>query len=178
MAALIIFLALLLVISAGHKLATRETMALVTARLLALPPQTGMAVLLMAASAELLAALGMVLLPTRAGGALAAAAIWASYAIALLRHRGQVLDCGCDLVRREKPVGIFALARPVLLAALALLVAFGPVINWQVDAPFAAIALVALWFAAGEIAAIPALNSAHNRTRKRAITRFAGRTNS
>ncbi|MBD3728165.1 MAG: hypothetical protein IE933_00500 [Sphingomonadales bacterium] len=158
MAAVTLALILLLVASAAHKFIQRDSMAPVTARLVGVPAAAGALVLLLAASAEILAALALVMPATRLGGAMAAAAIWTSYAVALLRHRGSVLDCGCDLVRREKPVGLFAILRPVLLAAAALSVALVPPRGWTVDAPFAAAALLALWFAASELAAIPAFS--------------------
>ena len=44
----------------------------------------------------------------------------------------------------------------LVLAALALLtVAVLPVAGWSIEAPFAALALLALWFAAGELHSIP-----------------------
>lgn len=156
MAAITLALILLLAVSAAHKFIERERMALVTSRLLGVPFQMGATLLLMVAVAELLAAIAMCLPATRMGGAIAGAALWSSYTIALLRHRGAVLDCGCDLVRREKPVGLFAILRPALLAILAFATALVAPADWSVEVPFAAAALLALWFAASELAAIPA----------------------
>ena len=70
-------------------------------------------------------------------------------------RRGQVLDCGCDFVRRERPVGWPAIFRPTVLAMLALTVAAAPQPAFALDTPFAALALLALYFAASELAALP-----------------------
>ena len=156
MAALPLFMALLLAIAATHKLIERQRLATVTMRLAGVPAHFGMPLLLLAATGEALVAIALLVTDLRMGGALGAAAIWSVYALALLRHRGAVLDCGCDLVRREKPVGATAILRPALLALLALIVAALPASPWNAETPFAALALLALWFAAAELAAIPA----------------------
>lgn len=156
MAAVALFLALLLAVSAGHKLVERQRLAGVAARLAGAPAQLGPALLLAAAAYEATAALALIVAPLRPGGALAAAALWSGYALALLHHRGERLDCGCDFVRREKPIGTFAIARSALLAALAVAVAVSPAAAWTLDAPFAALALLALWIAASELSALPA----------------------
>jgi len=157
MAGLWLFLAVLLATSAGHKLIARERLAVAAARLAGMPLAMGPALLLASASAEVLAALALLAEPLRQAGAIAASALWSLYAVALFARRGQVLDCGCDFVRRERPVAAPAIARPALLAVLALIVASQPVTGFQADAPFAAMALLALYFAASELAAIPAL---------------------
>lgn len=154
MAPLTLFLALLLAVSAGHKLVERARLAPVAARLTGAPAPLGPVLLLAAAAVEALAALSLLAAPAPIGGALAAA-LWTTYALALWRRRGERLDCGCDLVRRERPVGTGTSLRPATLAALALiqLAAPGPV--WTAEAPFAALALLALWFAASELSALP-----------------------
>ena len=81
------------------------------------------------------------------------------YALALLRHRGQTLDCGCDFAARERPVDLFAILRPVLLALLAAWSGASGPGPWTLEVPFAALALAALWFAAGELHAIPQVRS-------------------
>jgi hypothetical protein len=156
MAGLWLFLAALLAISAGHKLAARERLTVATARLAGAPLALGPALLFAAASAEALAAIALLVAPLRSAGALTATAIWMVYALALFARRGQVLDCGCDFVRRERPVGLAAILRPALLAFIALAVAAMPPAALTADAPFAALALLALTFAASELAAIPA----------------------
>jgi len=151
-----LFLAMLLAISAGHKFVARDRLGIAAARLTGTPPALGPALVLAAGSAELLAAVALAVEPLRTAGAIAAGVIWAVYAIALFMRRGQVLDCGCDFVRRERPVGIAAVLRPAGLALLAAMVALMPRGNFALDAPFAALALLALYFAASELAALPA----------------------
>jgi uncharacterized membrane protein YphA (DoxX/SURF4 family) len=157
MQAVALFLAALLGASALHKLLARERLVAVTARLAGVGLSSGTLLLALAATLEALAALALLVPALRLGGACAAAVLWLGYALALGRHRGQVLDCGCDLIAREKPVDAFAIARPLLLAALAAFAALAPASDWTLDTPFAALALLALWFAAGELHSIPKL---------------------
>ncbi|MFM9673574.1 hypothetical protein, partial [Streptomyces galilaeus] len=86
--------------------------------------------------------------------------VWGGYALALTRRRGEVLDCGCDLVARPRAVGAPQVLRPVVLATLALglLVlppvpdADGTLLPMQL---LAALGLFALAIAHAEILAIP-----------------------
>ena len=157
MAPLILFLAALLGASALHKVFARERLSAVAARLAGVALPTGALLLALAATLEALAALALLFEPLRLGGAFAAAALWLGYGFALWRQRGKTLDCGCDLVARERPVDGIAIARPLLLAAGAAGAALAPAGDWTLDAPFAALALLALWFAAGELHSIPKL---------------------
>lgn len=156
-AALILFLAALLVAAAWHKLVARDRVAISAARLARTTPALGMPLLLAAATVETLAAIALLVPPLSQAGAVAAAALWAVYALALAARRGEVLDCGCDLVARDKPVDLFAIARPLVLAALAVAATLTPRGPLSFDAPFAALALLALWFAASELAVLPHL---------------------
>lgn len=155
MLALTLFLALLLAASVAHKAIERRRLAAASARLAGVSASLGPVLLLLAATVEGLSAVALILPDLRIGGAIAAAVLWSSYALALLRRRGETLDCGCDLVAREKPVDAIAILRPALLAGLALLAAVLPTTPWTIDAPFAALALLALWFAAAEIVSLP-----------------------
>ena len=155
MSGLWLFLAALLAISATHKVIARERLAIVAARLAGSPAALGQPLLLGAACAETLAAVALAADPLRQAGALAAAAIWTGYAVALFARRGQVLDCGCDFVRRERPVSWPAIFRPAVLALMACAVTAIPEPAFALDAPFAALALLALYFAASELAALP-----------------------
>ncbi len=158
---LVLFMVLLLAASAAHKGIERQRLATASAQLTGVSEHSGPYVVLAAAAVEVLAALALVLPDLRAGGALAAAGLWSLYALALLRRRGDTLDCGCDLIAREKPVNAIAILRPALLAALALGLGVGVLTGravpapWTVDAPFAGLALLALWFAAAEIITLP-----------------------
>lgn len=154
MAALALFLALLLGLSAAHKLVARAELAPVAARLAGTSAALGPMLLAAAATIEALAALALLLPPLRSAGALGAALLWAGYALALWRRRGETLDCGCDLVRRARPVTMIAWARPLMLAALALALVPAPAASFTLETPFAALALLSLWLAAAELAAL------------------------
>lgn len=160
MMALPLFLALLLGGSAIHKIAAHDRLATAAGRLTGLHRQ-GMLVLIAAGTVELVAAACLIAPPLRQTGALIGAGLWLVYAAALLRHRGQTLDCGCDLVAREKPVDWPLIARPALLSLLALIVSTLPAAAFTLDAPFAAAGLLALYLGASELLAIP-----HPRWRK------------
>lgn len=155
MGALALSLALVLAGSAAHKALSRERLASAAARLAGTGPASGPLLLALAGSVEILAALALALPGLTEIGAVLAATVWTGYAAALFAHRGETLDCGCDLFAREKPVGRFQIGRAVLLAALAALVGLLPEAPLTIDAPFAALALLALYIAAGELAAIP-----------------------
>ena len=165
MTALALFLALVLIGAAAHKAVQRDRLVLAVARLVGLRVPTAMLVLAVAAVLEAVTALAICLPATMTAGLIGAALIWTAYALALLRRRGTVLDCGCDFVRREKPVGTAVIARPALLAALALVCALVPSAGWTAETPFAAAALLALWFASSELAALPATARANRRAR-------------
>jgi hypothetical protein len=161
MTALSLFLALLLAGSAAHKALARDRMVAAAARLTGLHSQ-GLLVLLVAGCLELAAATMLLVPALRPIGALIAAGLWLAYAAALLRQRGRTLDCGCDLVAREKPVDWPVIARPALLALLAFFVSTLPAVEGvALDAPFAAAGLLALYLGASELLAIP-----HPRWRK------------
>lgn len=155
MAALTLFLALLLGASALHKALDRERLAHAAARLGGTSTSAGPLLLLIAGTIEVAAALCLLLPEVRATGALIAAALWTGYAAALLRRRGEALDCGCDLVARVKPVMDMQIARPALLALLAVAVAALPAAPFEIMTPFAALGLLALYVAAAELLAIP-----------------------
>lgn len=161
MTALSLFLALLLAGSAAHKALAHDRMTVAAARLTGLY-RHGQLALIVAGCLELVAA-AMLLVPAlRPVGAMIAAGVWLTYAAALLRQRGRTLDCGCDLVAREKPVDWPVIARPALLALLATSVSTLPAAEgFVLDAPFAAAGLLALYLGASELLAIP-----HPRWRK------------
>ena len=165
MAAVALFLALVLLGAAAHKAVQRERLTHAVARLLGLSAPMAALVLVLAGVLEGLAALALLIPATQTAGAAGAAGLWALYALALLRRRGAVLDCGCDLQRREQPVSTATIARPALLGALAAACALVPGAGWSIETPFAAAALVALWLAASELAALAAHPSKHRSAR-------------
>ncbi len=157
MQALVLFLAAILGSSALHKLLARDRLVPVVARLSGAGLPLAGLLLALAATIEALAGLALLIGELRSGGLIVAILVWTGYGAVLARRRSEVLDCGCDLVSREKPVDGLTIARPLLLVLLAALVLAGPAPAWTLDAPFAALALLALWFAAAELAALPAL---------------------
>jgi uncharacterized membrane protein HdeD (DUF308 family) len=156
MAALILFCALLLAASALHKATARDRLAVATAKLAGTGALGGQLLLIVAGTLEIVATLCLLVEPLRMTGALIAAALWAGYALALARRRGQTLDCGCDLAARAKPVTWTLVLRSAGLALLAGGIALLPQVPFTLDAPFAAAGLLALYLGASELLAIPA----------------------
>lgn len=155
MAALTLFCALLLAGSAVHKAYERDRLITATSRLAGVGAVAGLLLLILAGTVELVAAACLLIAPLHFAGALIAASLWAAYSLALGRHHGEKLDCGCDLAARAKPVTLPLILRPAALAALAAIVAFTPHATMTIDAPFAAAELLALYLGASEILAIP-----------------------
>ncbi len=155
MAELALFLALLLAVSAGHKIVAHQRLGEAAARLAGVPQSLGPLVSNAAAAVELAAGLALLFPGTRPIGALIAAVLWSGYALLLARRIGSRLDCGCSLKRSEKLITTLYPARAALLAAFAILVAFLPAPPATLLTPFAAAALLALYFAADELIAIP-----------------------
>lgn len=155
MAELALFLALLLAVSAVHKIVARDRLGEASARLAGVSQSLGPVISNAAAAIELAAALALLFPDTRPIGALIAAVLWSGYALLLARRIGSRLDCGCSLKRGEKPITALHPARAALLAAFAVLVAFVPATPATLLTPFAAAALLALYFAADELIAIP-----------------------
>ncbi len=160
---LCLFLAGLLAASALHKVLARVRLAPVAARLARSTPALGMPLLLAAAAFEGLTALALLIGELHMVGAVAAAALWLGYGLALAGRLGETLDCGCDLFSHERPVELFTVARPLLLAALSGVLAMVPPGLFAPETPFAALGLLALWFAAGELAALPYLEKVSRR---------------
>ena len=155
MAALTLFCALLLAGLAVHKAFERDRLVNATSRLAGVGPVSGLLLLILAGTVEIVAAACLLIAPLHFAGALMAASLWAAYALALGRHHGETLDCGCDLATRAKPVTLPLILRPAALAAVAVAVGFQPFVSMTIDAPFAAAGLLALYLGASEILAIP-----------------------
>ncbi len=121
-----LFLALLLCVSALHKILWRARAQRATADLTGLAWRGAGIALIVAASAEVGAAGSMLLRATPAFGALLAAAIWSGYCAVIARAIGagrREIDCGCSFGAEQRPLGRFQLLRAAGLAAIALLVA-------------------------------------------------------
>lgn len=160
-----LFLALVLGTAAAHKLAARDRLAAAVGRLTGLAAPLARVAMFGAAAVEAAAAIALLFTASRPLGAVLAALLWGGYAIALAtaRRRGEdAFDCGCSFAVQRKPVDGAMLLRPLLLAALALGVAATALLPVAgapplpgVEPLFAALALYALYLAAGEIAALP-----------------------
>ena len=163
---LALFLAIVLAVAAAHKLAERARLTQATASLLRLSPALAMPATMAAAAVEFAAALALLFPASRFAGALLAALLWAGYGAALVaaRRRGDSgIDCGCDFGARRSGIGRFTIARAFALAGAAALLALSPPVSLSnagggidIQSVFAALAFVALLFAAGELANLPA----------------------
>lgn len=158
---LALFLAAVLGASAAHKLVERARLTQATAGLLRLNPAIAMPVTMAAAAIEVAAALALLFSVSRPVGALLAALLWSLYGAALFaaRRRGDgAIDCGCDFGKRRSGIGGFAIGRAFALGAAALALLVSPTGGGGIDIQsiLAALAFLALLFAAGEIANLPA----------------------
>lgn len=157
MTPLALLLALVLGVSAAHKAHSPTRLGAAAARLAGVSLPAGQLLLVLTGAAEAVAALCLVLPVATTAGATTAAALWTAYALALWRRRGEVLDCGCDLVDRPRPIGPGQILRAALLASLALALALLPAAasTFSAEALLAALGLFALYLGASEILAIP-----------------------
>jgi hypothetical protein len=152
-----LFLALVLAMSSAQKLAARQRAGVATANLLGIPIAQAQILALAAVLIEALAALALLFMETRPLGAAIAAGLWTVYALALVaaKRRGIAFDCACSFGARAKPVDAFALGRAFGLLAAAVAVMLAPTGGFDAGALFAALGIVALYLAAGELAALP-----------------------
>ncbi|MEJ8630159.1 hypothetical protein P0F65_10555 [Sphingomonas sp. I4] len=154
MAPLTLFIALVLAISAAHKAHSPARLSNAAARLAGVSPPIGQLLLVLAGAIEAVAALCLTIPGMGSVGAAIAAAVWATYAMALWRRRGEVLDCGCDLVNRPRAVDAGQILRAALMATIALAVVAWPSPP-SLEALIPALGLLALYVGASEILAIP-----------------------
>lgn len=157
MRALALFLALVLALSAAHKAQSPDRLATATGRLAGVSGPLATVLMVLSGAIEAVAALCLVLPGATMAGALIAAWLWTIYGLAMVRRRGETLDCGCDLVARPHPVGLPQIVRPLVLAALALvlgLLPLPPSDSLAIDV-MAAFGALALYLAALELMAIP-----------------------
>ena len=159
MRALALFLAMVLTLSALHKLRDGDRLRLATGRLAGVAGPLSTVLMVLAGAVEAVAALCLELPEAVPAGAAIAALLWLAYGFALWRRRGEVLDCGCDLQARPRAVDRAQIARPLVLAALAIAAAASPATLATLPLAFDAMAAcgaLALYFAALDIMAIPA----------------------
>jgi len=155
MGVLACFCALLLLGSATHKILSQERMLGAVRQLTGTTTVTALLLLVMAGVVEIFAGAALLIAPLQVVGSVAAALLWTGYALALARRLGRSVDCGCDLIAKAKPVDAAAVARPALLAVVAVLTLFSSERAWSLETPFAAVALLALYIGASELLAIP-----------------------
>lgn len=154
MAELSLFLALVLMMAAAHKVTDRERLAASATALTGAPAALGSVLSFGAAAYEAVVALALLFPTSRPSGALLAAGLWALYGVALARRFGSTLDCGCSFASREKPVDSFAVARAVGLAVMSIAVFLLPPAPFTIMTPFAALGFFALYLALGELMSI------------------------
>lgn len=157
------FLAAVLFVSAVHKLVERTRLTSATAGLLRLNLAVAAPVTLAASAIELAAALSLLFHVSRPVGAILATLLWLSYGVMLLtaRRRGDgMIDCGCEFGKQRGGIGHFAIGRAFALGAAALFILLYPAVggDFDVQSILAALAFLALLYAAGEIAHLPALS--------------------
>lgn len=150
-----LFLALVLLSAAAHKAFQADRLAGAAARLAGVNAGFGRVLAVTAGAVELLAAIALLFAATRPAGAAIAAGLWLVYAVLLVRRRGEAFDCGCTFGAHAAAPRVFAPARAILFAALAIAAALLPAGAWSPEPLFAALALFSLQSAAGELAAIP-----------------------
>jgi len=116
------FLALLLIVSAAHKVSQRARTRRAAQQLGGLPAGAAAFLAFGAAIAEAIAGSLLLLPTTRAAGAWLAALIWGAYCVALLRtlRAGRTdVDCGCSFGTAHRPLGAFQWMRSLALSMLA-----------------------------------------------------------
>jgi hypothetical protein len=160
------FQAMLLAASAVHK-AVRWTHSRNVMRQFAGVPGVLAGSSLGVATAVELAAGALLMVPAyRTAGAVLAALIWTLYVALIVRAIVQGrrdVDCGCSFGPTSRPLGSFQIARNLVLAALALFIAwvsaFGGAVAAQGTFVLGGLALLALYGALDQVMALQPLRS-------------------
>jgi Methylamine utilisation protein MauE len=160
------FQAMLLAASAVHK-AARWTHSRNLMRQFAGVPGVLAGTSLGVATAAELAAGAQLLVPAfRTTGAVLAALIWTLYVALIVRAIVQGrrdVDCGCSFGPTSRPLGSYQIARNLVLAALALFIAwvsaFGGAVPAQGTFALGGLALLALYGALDQVMALQPLRS-------------------
>jgi hypothetical protein len=161
-----IFQAMLLAASAVHK-AARWTHSLTVVRQFAGVPGALAASSLGAATVAELVAGALLMVPAyRTTGAVLAALIWTLYVALIVRAIVQGrrnVDCGCSFGPTSRPLGSFQIARNLVLAAVALFIAwasaFDGTVSTQGTFVLGGLALLALYGALDQVMALRPLRS-------------------
>jgi hypothetical protein len=131
------FLALLLLLSAAHKLAAPGRARGALRQLTGLPTAYGAAGLGAVCLSEAAAAILLLLPAARLAGAELAALVWGGYLLFMLRalRRGAVgIDCGCSFGRTHRALGGYQIVRNLVLLLLAAGVGLSAAVSPTVSA--------------------------------------------
>ena len=159
------FLAVLLPVSALHKLIGRRRAQAVVREFAGVPPQLAPFAIVVIAGTELLASL-LLLTSYRAAGGVLAVLISGGYLLLIVRAiaRGRRdVDCGCSFGAAHRPLGAYQVARNAAVTGVAVLVAAGSAASATVPVGasqiLAAFALFALYLALDQVMALQPLRS-------------------
>jgi methylamine utilization protein MauE len=159
------FLAVLLPVSALHKLIGRRRAQAVVREFAGVPPRLAPFAIVVIAGTELFASL-LLLTPYRAAGGVLAVLISGGYLLLIVRAiaRGRRdVDCGCSFGAAHRPLGAYQVARNAAVTGVAVLVAAGSAASATVPVGasqiLAAFALFALYLALDQVMALQPLRS-------------------
>ena len=131
------FLALLLLLSAAHKLAAPGRARWALHQLTGLPTAYAVAGLAALCLSEAAAAVSLLLPAGRLAGAELAAVVWGGYLFFMVRalRRGAAgVDCGCSFGRSHRPLGGYQIVRNLVLLLLAACVGLCAAVSPPVSA--------------------------------------------
>jgi hypothetical protein len=154
------FLAMLLVVTGLHKLIQRERTLAVVQDFAGVTPRLAPLAVLAVGATELSAG-ALLWSADRTAGAVLAGVLWSGYLVLILRAIAQGrrdVDCGCTLGASRRPLGLYPVARNVVLAGMALLVALSSSVPVAPRATeiLAACTLLALYGALDQVMALAA----------------------
>jgi hypothetical protein len=158
------FLAVLLPVSALHKLIGRRRAQAVAREFAGVPPRLAPFAIVVIAGTELFASL-LLLTSYRAAGGVLAVLISGGYLLLIVRAiaRGRRdVDCGCSFGAAHRPLGAYQVARNAAVTGVAVLVAAGSAASATVPGAsqiLAAFALFALYLALDQVMALQPLRS-------------------
>jgi hypothetical protein len=159
------FLAVLLPVSALHKLIGRRRAQAVVREFAGVPPRLAPFAIVVVAGTELFASL-LLLTSYRAAGGVLAVLISGGYLLLIVRAiaRGRRdVDCGCSFGAAHRPLGAYQVARNAAVTGVAVLVAAGSAASATVPVGasqiLAAFALFALYLALDQVMALQPLRS-------------------
>jgi hypothetical protein len=159
------FLAILLLATAFHKVKRWHTARISAGELLGLSKHLTLAAAAGAVAVEVLAAILLFVPAYRLTGVLMTVVMWSGYTVLLVRARaqGRSIDCGCSFGEARHTLGLFEIHRNLVLIVLAMLVAWSCASCGSIPATpsqmIAACAMLALYAAIDQVLALPPLRS-------------------